>query len=108
MCVSWVGGVEVEGQADSVLSTEPSCPGPETKPRIPTPHQLSHLSSPITFYFKLIFGGHLGGSMVEHLPSAQGMIPESWDRVLYQVPREEPASPSACVSAPLCVSLMNK
>ena len=25
--------------------------------------------------------GHLGGSMVERLPSAQSMIPGSWDRV---------------------------
>ena len=27
--------------------------------------------------------GCLGGSVVEHLPSAQGMIPESWDQVLH-------------------------
>ena len=38
----------------------------------------------------------------------QGMIPGSWDQVLHQAPRREPASPSACVSASLCVSLMNK
>ena len=48
--------------------------------------------------------GHLGGSVVEHLPVAQVVILESWDRVLHQAPRREPASPSACVS----VSLMNK
>ena len=32
----------------------------------------------------------------------------SWDGVLHRAPYEEPASPSACVSASLCVSLMNK
>ena len=44
--------------------------------------------------------------MVEHLPSAQVVIPGSWDGVLNQAPHREPASPSACVSASLsvCVS----
>ena len=27
--------------------------------------------------------GHLGGSAVEHLPSAHGVIPGSWDQVLH-------------------------
>ena len=48
--------------------------------------------------------GHLGGSVVERRPSAQGLIPGSWDRVLHRVPCMEPASPSACVSVSLCVS----
>ena len=52
--------------------------------------------------------GHLGGSAVEHLPSAQGVILESWDQVPHRAPCMEPASPSAYVSASLCVSLMNK
>ena len=52
--------------------------------------------------------GRLGGSVVEHLTLAQGMIPESWDRVRHRVPHREPASPSAYVSASLCVSLMNE
>ena len=48
---------------------------------------------------------HLGGSVVEHLPLAQGVILGSWDRVPYQAPRKEPASPSACVFClSLCVS----
>ena len=51
---------------------------------------------------------HPGGSVVEHLPLAQVMIPGSWDRVPCRAPFEEPASPFACVSASLCVSLMNK
>ena len=51
------------------------------------------------------FLGYLGGSAVENLPLAQGVIPESWDRVRLQAPRREPTSPSACVSASfsLCV-----
>ena len=48
--------------------------------------------------------GHLGGSAVEHLPSAQGVILGSWNRVPHWAPRMEPAIPSACVSASLCVS----
>ena len=51
--------------------------------------------------------GHLGGSVVEHLPSAQGVIPGSWDRVPHQAPSRKPASPSTYVSASLCVSPMN-
>ena len=54
------------------------------------------------------FMGRLAGSVVESLPLAQFMIPGSWDRVPHQAPLEEPASPSAYVSASLCVSLMNK
>ena len=42
--------------------------------------------------------GHLSGSVVEHLPSAQVVILGSWDRVLHWAPCREPASPSACVS----------
>ena len=52
--------------------------------------------------------GILSGSVVERLPLAQVVMPGSWDRVLHLAPRREPASPSACVSASLCVSLMNK
>ena len=62
------------------------------------------------FYFtvNLEFQGCLGGSVVEHLSSAQGMIPDSQDRVPHRDPCMEPASPSAYVSASICVSLMNK
>ena len=49
-------------------------------------------------------GGRLGGSVVECLPSAQGVIQGSRDRVLHRAPCRDPASPSASVSA----SLMNK
>ena len=56
--------------------------------------------------------GRLGGSVVEHLTLAQGMIPESWDRVPHWASCMDPASPFACDSASVslspCVSLMNK
>ena len=39
------------------------------------------------------------------LPSAQGVILESRDRVPCEAPCMEPASPSACVSASLSLSL---
>ena len=52
--------------------------------------------------------GHLGSSVVEHLSSAWGMIPESQDRVPHWAPCMEPASPSAYVSAFLSLSLVNK
>ena len=43
--------------------------------------------------------GCLGGSVVEHLSSAQGVVPESQDKVPHRAPLEEPVSPSVCVSA---------
>ena len=58
--------------------------------------------------FKINILGHLSSSVVEHLPLAQGVIPGSWDRVPHQDPRMEPASPSACVSASLSLSLVNE
>ena len=59
-------------------------------------------------YIRLSEMGHLGGSMVKCLPLAQAVILGSWDRVPHQASCMKPASPSACVSAALCVSLMNK
>ena len=38
------------------------------------------------------------------LPSAQGVILETQDRVPHQTPCMEPASPSACISASLSLS----
>ena len=52
--------------------------------------------------------GRLGGSVVEHLPLAQVMIPGSWDGIAHQAPRREPTSPSTYVSASFSVTLMNK
>ena len=48
--------------------------------------------------------GHLGGSVVECLPLAQGMILESQDRVPHQAPCMGPASPSVSLLLSLCVS----
>ena len=47
-------------------------------------------------------GGHLGGSMVEHLPSAHVVITRFWEWVLHHTPRRELLLPS--VSASLYVS----
>ena len=41
--------------------------------------------------------------MVEHLPWAHGVVPESRDRVPHQAPCGEPASLSACVSVSLII-----
>ena len=46
----------------------------------------------------MLIKGHLGGSVVEHLPLAQGVMPGSWDRVLHQAPSEKPATPSSYAS----------
>ena len=61
----------------------------------------------LTTYFKSILE-HLGGSVVKYLPSAQVMIPGSWDQVLHQAPGREPTSPYDYVSASLSVCFMNK
>ena len=45
------------------------------------PSQLFHLLCDLGMLLKFSVPGHLGGSVVEHLPLAQGMIPGSWDRV---------------------------
>ena len=55
--------------------------------------------------FESLILGHLGGSAVERLPSAQDVILESQDRVPRQAPSMESASPSSCVSASLSPSL---
>ena len=57
---------------------------------------------------ELLGGGQPGWLSGLVLPSAQGMILGSWDRVPHQAPCMESGSPSACVSAPLSLSLMNK
>ena len=53
----------------------------------------------------MCFLGRLAGSVVEHLPSAQGLILETRDRVLRRAPCRSPLSPLP-VSLPLslCVS----
>ena len=60
------------------------------------------------FVFKKVGRGPLGGSVVEHLSLAQGVIPRSWNRVPHWAPCTEPASPSANISASFSVFLMNK
>ena len=55
--------------------------------------------------FLIFLKGLLGGSVIDHLPSVQGVILESWDQVPHQAPHRELASPSAYVSASLSLSL---
>ena len=66
----------------------------------------------LEFWLKLSFEGCLSGSVVEHLPLAQGVVLESQDRVPRWAPCMEPASPSPRVSASLSlhlsVSVMDK
>ena len=63
------------------------------------------INTPFYFSLKNSMQGRLGGSAVEHLLSAQGVILESQDQVAHQAPYKEPASPSAYVSASLSLSL---
>ena len=49
------------------------------------------------------FWGHLGDSVLKHLPLAQGMILESQDQVPHRASCMEPASPFAYASASLSV-----
>ena len=57
---------------------------------------------------KYIQKRHRGHSVAEHLPLDQGMIPRSWDRVPHIRLPAPPASPSAYVSASLCLSWTHK
>ena len=59
----------------------------------------------IGYVIELNLQGYLGGSVVEHLPSVQGMILGFWDGVPHQAPRRE-ARFSLCLC--LSVSLMNE
>ena len=77
---------------------------PKTLLMSPSPLDVSQM-------FPLILAGSSGclsGSVAEPLASALGMILESRDRVPYWAPGMEPASPSAYVSVPLCLSWINK
>ena len=62
-------------------------------------HDEKQLNSGLFKIFYLL--EHLGGSAVECLPLAQGMVPGSWDQIPHQASCMEPASSSACVSASL-------
>ena len=63
-------------------------------------------------HLEMILRGSLGGAAVRRLLLAQGAILEIRDRISRWAPCMEPASPSACVSASLslslCVTIMNE
>ena len=62
-------------------------------PKIPNlwPHRPILLCSVVSFKATR---GWTGGSVVERLSSAQGVIPGSWDGDPHRAPHREPASPS--------------
>ena len=59
-------------------------------------------------YLRIKKKGHLGGSVVERLPLAQGVILETQDQVLHRAPCMESASLSACVSASLSLCVCHE
>ena len=61
--------------------------------------------SPLKFVIQSAELGYLGGSVVEHLPSAQVVILESWDRVPHRAPHGLSASPlPRSLSLSVCLS----
>ena len=64
-----------------------------------------HCGNALRIHVSITWPGTLGGSAVECLPLAQGVVLESQDQA-HQAPLKEPASPSAYVSAflSLCFS----
>ena len=54
------------------------------------------------------YRGSLGGAAVWRLPLAQDAILETRDQIPHQAPGMEPASPSACVSASLSLSVYHE
>ena len=78
-------------------------------------HDIIHTKETLTLVFEYVVSkiriqilGHPGWLSGLAPPSAQGTILEALDRVPHQAPCMKPTSPSACVSASLSVSLMNK
>ena len=66
-------------------------------------HEHHRSETNVKMPMKNIIKRHMGGSAAEHLPLVQVMVPGSWDQVPHRTPCMELASPSAWVSASLCV-----
>ena len=49
-----------------------------------------------SFFESFMSLGHVGGSVVEHLPLAQAVIPGSWDQVPHRAPHREPLLHKIC------------
>ena len=89
-----------------ILTSRPqpsSCRPPSNQPA--RPRRLAELLQP-RIPFKKQSGGHLGGSVVEQLPSAQVVTLGSWDQVLHQSCFS--LCLGLCLSLCVCVSLMDK
>ena len=95
-------GSQPEPKADAQLLSHPGVPR-DWRTKTPTHPWPQAITNQLAVTISTLWG-RLGSSAVEHLPLAQVMIPESWDRVPHQAPFKEPASPSAYASASLCVS----
>ena len=75
-------------------SLAPEVPPPPSKQRGGA--DTSHPRGDVFYLFLAVKNdGHLGGSVIEHLPLAQIVILRSWDGVLHWAPHREPVSPSA-------------
>ena len=103
------GQVMIPGSWDQVLHRAPCLVGSLLLPLPATPSACV-LSQKIS---KVL--GRLGGSVVKSMPSAQDVIPESWDRAPHQTPPLGARfflSHSTCLCSPSCwlaISLlMNK
>ena len=88
------------------LWVEPASPSACVSASLSVSHE--YVNKIVKKKFKKTSEGHLSGSMVGRLPLAQGTTLGSQDGVPHRAPWVEPASPSACVSASLPMSLMNK
>ena len=101
---------QAEGEAGSMQGARPCCLPTPAACHVPRPFISSSSGAGLAFLYHSLNSHYrrcLGGLAVECLPSVQGGIPGFQDQVLHWAPCMEPASPSACVSASLCVSLMN-
>ena len=83
-----------EGEAETQAEGEA---GPMQGTRCGTRSRVSRITPQAT--------GSPSGAAVWRLPSAQGVILETRDRIPRRAPCMEPASPSACVSASLSAFL---
>ena len=108
------GGVAGRGGGRSRLPTEQRalCGAPSQDPGIMIWAKGRYLIDwatrhPSNSFLKTNILGHLGGSVVEHLPLAQVVIPGSWDWVCIRLPIGSLLLPLP-KSLPLSVSLINK
>ena len=99
---NWNPHTLLVGMGNVAATMENSLPLP---PEVRLPYDLAILLSMYNILKKICIRGQPGWLSGLVPPSAQGVILETPDRVPHRAPCMEPASPSACVSASLFVSL---